>query len=77
MGFNQQKERRAQGIVLVTLKEIYKGRTKASSMGREELLKKHAGEIKYFKKGNSLKDTTLLVKKGISSIQRVKKAWES
>ena len=49
------------------------GRKKGSSMSGEELITRHADIVRNLKKGFSVRNTSAITKKGVSTVQRVRK----
>jgi DNA invertase Pin-like site-specific DNA recombinase len=78
MELTYQQSRRLEGIAEAKKKNVYKGRIKGSSYSNIQLIEKHS-DIVNLVKHSALADTKIseIVKKGLSTVKRVKKAISS
>ncbi|MGC6426657.1 MAG: recombinase family protein [Akkermansiaceae bacterium] len=70
-------ERIRSGLAEARRKGKRLGRPKGSSLNREALLAKHKDICRLLRKGQSIRHTAKITGKGISTVQRVKKAFQS
>lgn len=74
---NNIKERQAEGIAIAKAKGVYQHRTTRGKMDKEKRLAKHSDIVELLNDGNkSIRRIASLTKKGISTVQRVKKILE-
>lgn len=64
------------GRALAKEKGVRMGRKKGTAMPPEKLLEKYADVARQLRKGQSVRNTAKITGKGISTVQRVKKALE-
>ncbi|PVY43150.1 recombinase family protein [Pontibacter virosus] len=78
MELTYQQSRRLEGIAEAKKKNVYKGRVKGSAYSNEQLIAKHS-DIVNLVRHSALSDTKIseIVKKGLSTVKRVKKALQS
>jgi DNA invertase Pin-like site-specific DNA recombinase len=78
MELTYQQSRRLEGITEAKKKNVYKGRVKGSAYSNEQLITKHS-DIVNLVKHSALPDNKIseIVKKGLSTVKRVKKALHS
>ena len=73
MEYNSNREAQRQGIAVAKAKGIYQIHAGKGKMTEEIFLKQHADIIELLKDGKSIRKTSDLVKKSVSTVQRVKK----
>ncbi|AJW63682.1 Putative transposon Tn552 DNA-invertase bin3 [Elizabethkingia miricola] len=69
-------ERQKEGIKIAIAKGVYKGRVKGSKESDEQVLSKYKEEVKYLKRGQSLRDIAKLCNVSLGTVQKVKKILE-
>ena len=67
------KEKQAEGIAIAKANSVYKRRMTRRKVDREKRLQQHSDIFELLKDGKSIRRTAELTKKGISTVQRVKK----
>ena len=71
---NNIKERQAEGIAIAKAKGVYQSRATRGKVDRDKQLAKHSDIVELLSDGNkSIRRIASLTKKGVSTVQRVKK----
>src|SRR5438094_4972485 len=68
------RERIKSGLALARKRGVLLGRRKGTTMTRDEFLQKHKDIMRQLKAGHSVRNVAKIVRKGISTVQRVKAA---
>ena len=71
--YNSNREAQRQGIEVAKAKGIYQLHAGKGKMTKQQYLKQHADIIELLKDGKSIRGIAKLVKKSVSTVQRVKK----
>jgi DNA invertase Pin-like site-specific DNA recombinase len=73
MEYDRIKDRQSEGIAIAKAKGVYKLHAGKGKMTKEQFEKQHADIIELLGDGKSIRNIAKLVKKSVSTVQRVKK----